>query len=120
MGINTVTKKTNVYTYAGMKLMKQVGHQTLFKLDAWFESHNIYNILSLDIMTKHYPVEFYLMGNLFEVHLQDQEIVFSKYESVMYYFDTAVVDFDGEILTSIVYITPVETSVLNTVAENCS
>ena len=120
MGINTVTKKINVYTYAGMKLMKQVGHQTLFKLDAWFESHNISNILSLDIMTKHYPVEFYLMGILFEVHLQDQEIVFSKYESVMYYFDTAVVDFDGEILTSIVYITPVETSVLNTVAENCS
>ena len=63
-----------------MKSTKQVGYQTLFKLDVRFDPHGISNILSLAIMEKHYPVSFGIMENFFTVHLQGQEILFRKCE----------------------------------------
>ena len=69
VGIKTVANQENVYTYAGMRLTKQVGHQPLLKLDMWFNPHGIMNIISLAVVTNHYHVAFDATNNFFTVHL---------------------------------------------------
>ena len=81
----------------------------MFKLDAWFYPHVISNILSLAILTKHYPVSFHTMEKI-TIHLQYQEIKFKQCEGRIYYFDTAAAsEFYGANLTSIFDSTPDKT-----------
>ena len=69
----------------------------------WFDPQDIKNIISITIVTKHYPMSFNMTGDLFTVYLHDREIVFRQSTGGLYYFDNAAEkDFGGTILTSVV------------------
>ena len=121
MGIRTVGDQANIYTYTGIRLTKQVGHQPLFNIDTWFYPQGTANIISLAIVNKNYPVAFDTTGNLFTFHLQERDIVFRQSTGGLYYFDTtAEEDFVGAIRTSVIDNTPNETCFMSKVTENLS
>ena len=102
-------------------MTKQVGRQPIFNLDTWFDPQGIANILSLEIITKHYPMVFDTTDNFFTVHLKDRYIVFIHSTGELYCFDAVVEEkFNVDILVSVVYGTPNKTCLLSTVIENFS
>ena len=96
-GIRKVGNQANVYTYAGMNSTKQVKHQPLFKMDSWFNPHNNSNIISLEIVTKNYPVAFNKMEIFFTDHLQDQDIMFRHVKAVTFLEIASQIEFDRKV-----------------------
>ena len=67
-----------------MRSTKQIGLHPLLNMDTKFDLHGIAKILSLAIVTKHYPVTFDTTENFFTFHLQDRDTVFRQSEGRLY------------------------------------